>query len=159
MDKLRPVLAWLKDQATLVASLITITGFGGTWITGKLGMAFFVVFIAGLVFLVGSGFWRWYGPRRPAERFRAMHDEIAACREVQVDVELDRGVSSLMDADAAFMRLRMRLLTVQVSFPDTNDLARRRRHLDILAGLAVDGQVYNARLVGRDLRGVPRQSS
>lgn len=156
MDKLRPVLAWLKDQATLVASLITITGFGGTWMTGNVGMVFFVVFIGGVVFLVGSGFLRWYGPRRPTERFRAMHDEIVSCRRLQVDVELDGGVSTRMDADAAFMRLRMRLLTVRVKFPNTNDLARRRLYLDILAGLAVDGQVSNARLAGRDFRGVPR---
>ena len=159
MDKLRPVLSWFKEQATLVASLITITGFGGTWMTGNLGMVFFVVFIAGVVFLVGSGFWSWYGPRRLSERFRAMHDEIVACRELQVDVELDRGVSTRMDADAAFMRLRMRLLTVRVKFPDTDDLARRRFFLDILAGLAVDGQVSNARLAGRDFRGMPRSPS
>lgn len=159
MNKLRPLLAWLKDQATLVASLITITGFGGTWMTGNLGMVFFVFFIAGSMFLVGSGFLRWCGPRRPTERFRAMHDEIVACRELQVDVELDRGVSTRMDADAAFMRLRMRLLTVNVKFPDTDDLAHRRFYLDILAGLSVDGQVNNARLVGRVLRGIPRPQS
>ena len=127
--------------------------------TGNVGTVFFVVFIAGVVFLVGSGFWRWYGPQRPSARFRAMHDEIVACRELHVDVELDRGgVSARMDADAAFMRLRMRMLTVRVKFPDTDDLAQRRLYLDVLAGLAVDGQVSNARLAGRDFRGIPRST-
>ena len=90
-----------------------------------------------------------------SERFKAMRDERVACRHLQALAEgSSYGDEADSRADTAFTELRMRLLSVRVKIPDSADLDERRHWLDILSGLAVDGQVKNARRPGRHLRGV-----
>ena len=155
METRKQVLTWLQNQTTFVASVIAIAGAVGSWVNyGVVGPIFLAMLVGGLVFLVGKLSSRLVQPSESA-RFQALRDEIVACRDLQVAAERDRDdVEAVREANAAFTELRMRLLSVHVKFPGSGDLAERRRWLNVLSGLAVDGQVKNARRVGRQLRGV-----
>ena len=155
METHKRVGTWLRNQATLAASLITIGGFVGSWVSnGALAAISLVLLVGGLALIVVR-----LSPKltRPpeSERFRAMRDEIIACRNLQALAEGSRADDRAeLRADTAFTELRMRLLSVRVKFPDSANPAERKRWLDILSGLAVDGQVKNARSAGRQLRGL-----
>ena len=155
METRKRVGTWLQNQTMFVASVITIAGAAGSWVSsGVLAAISLVLLVGGLALIVVRLSPKLLRPPE-SERFRAMRDEIVACRHLQALAEgSSYGDEADSRADTAFTELRMRLLSVRVKIPDSADLDERRRWLDLLSGLAVDGQVKNARRLGSILRGV-----
>lgn len=143
---------WVDTPTNIIASFITILGLSAGVSGGTVPL---VMVAAGLGLLLGvaTGAWRW--PRSERARFQDMHDQIAHCRDLQVEAKLVSIPETRLAAQSAFRELRMRLLSVRVNVPDLEDSDQRVQVLDRLVGLAVDGQVMNARRLGRALRGIP----
>ena len=154
METHKQVGAWLQNQMTFVASVITVTGFVGSLVSyGGLATIFLFMLGGGLALIAVRLSPKLIRPPE-SERFRAMRDEIVACRDLQALAELDpTDDEARREARTAFTELKMRLLSVRVASPRSADLTERRHWLDILSGLAADGQVKKARLAGRYLRG------
>ena len=111
-----------------------------------------VVFFASLsIFFFASWFWDWYGPRRPAARFRALHGQLAACRDAETESLLRSSLRNVFEAAHTFEEVREKLAALRVPVPDSISDSDRRELLMKLTAFASTGNIKAARYYAEDL--------
>lgn len=149
--------AWLGHPAHLALGLVMLAVdivTAASWITGAGGILtswelhlFLLVVSVPLTVLCLCG-WVATHPRRPTVRFLALHDEIAACRDLVLAADTD---PKKVDVMGRLLEMRRKLAPLGVSpllireLSDSNQRSKTWGELASLASFAVVGDIKTAR--------------